>query len=40
MSSALPQDEETTQKKLHRYFSDKLGGINIAPKCSSKLPTP
>jgi hypothetical protein len=27
----FPKGEETTPKTLHRYFSDKLGGIEIAP---------
>jgi hypothetical protein len=33
----FPQGEETTHKKLHRYFSGKLGGIYIAWKCSSTV---
>lgn len=35
-SMDLPQDEEANDKKLHRYFSGKLGGIYIAQKCSSR----
>jgi hypothetical protein len=33
----FPQDEETTHKKLNRYFSGKHGGIYIARKCSSTV---
>jgi hypothetical protein len=33
----FPRDEEATHKKLHRYFSGKLGGIYIARKCSSTV---
>ena len=40
MSLTFPQDEETTQKNLHRYFSDELGGIYFAPKLPSRSPTP
>jgi hypothetical protein len=40
MSSVFPQDEETTEKTLHRYFNDKLGSTYIASNCPSKLPIP
>jgi hypothetical protein len=33
----FPQDKETSHKKLHRYFSGKLGGIYIAWKRSSTV---
>ena len=33
----FPQDEETTDKKLNRFFSGKLDGIYIAQKCTSTV---
>ncbi len=33
----FPEDEQTTHKKLHRYFNGKLGGIYVAPKCTLEV---